>query len=295
MKAVRSFLTLVAALLVALLVTAGAMIQTSRASLERRYHAFGVELVMPTEPEELEEGHRLYRIYGCVSCHQEDGGGRIVIPNGIGLIAAPDITLVANTLPVPDYDIAIRHGLRADGTPLLLMPSHDYWYLDDASTALIIGYTRSLPVAGRAYDPSTLSMLGHIVHALDLAPLVPAEKIQHGARRGPMGEPGTIERGRMLGRMCTGCHGEHLSGGVIPGTDAAQLGVPSNLTSDESGLAHWTEEQFDAAMRTGVVPTGTLNNAWMPWQDCYQYFTDDELHSIWLFLQEHPPMAAGNR
>jgi hypothetical protein len=296
LRALRTFAIVVAALLVALLVTAGAMIQSSRASLDRELHGIGVELVLPTEPADLEEGHRLYRIYGCVSCHLEDGGGRVVVPNGIGYIAAPDITLVINALPVPDIDRAIRHGIRPNGRPYLLMPSHDYWHLDDDAVAHVIAYARTLPPAGRAYDANHLSLLGHLLHAADAFPIVPAEKIDHAGRRPPMGEPGTVERGRTLGRMCTGCHGEHLSGGVIPGTDPAELGTPLNITPDEAtGIGTWTEEQFQTAMRTGEAPSRHLEPRFMPWQDCYQYFTDEEIHSLWLWLQERTPVAFGNR
>jgi mono/diheme cytochrome c family protein len=295
MRVLRTFGIVVAALVVAVVVTAGAMIQSSRASLEREYHGVGVALARPTDPAAIEDGHRLYRAYGCVSCHLEDGGGRVVIPDGIGYIAAPDITLVIDAMPVPDLDRAIRHGIRPDGTPFLLMPSHDYWYFDDESVARIIAYSRTLPPAGRAYDPSSLSMLGHLLHAIDAFPIVPAERIEHSGRRPPMGEPGTIERGRTLGRMCTGCHGASLSGGAIPGTDPAELGVPSNLTSDPSGLAAWTEDDFRTSLRTGVTPSGTLDPVQMPWRDCYQYFTDDEIHSLWLWLRDQPATPFGNR
>lgn len=294
-RALLAIASVILAVLVAGLVTAGAMIQSSRSSLEREYHGDGVELALPTDPEAIEEGHRLYRAYGCVSCHLEDGGGRVVIPNGIGYIAAPDITLVS-AWPVRDVDRVIRHGLRPSGTPLLLMPAHDYWYFDDDTVAQIIAYTRTLPPAGRVYGPSTLSLLGHFLHALDAFPIVPSDHINHLGRRPPMGEPATIERGRTLGHMCTGCHGEHLSGGPIPGTDPAELGIPKNLTPDPSGLAEWTEEDFQTAMRTGVEPSGVaMNPAFMPWRDCYQYLTDDELHSLWLFLREQPAMPYGGR
>jgi hypothetical protein len=176
------------------------------------------------------------------------------------------------------------------------MPSHAYWYFDDATTARILAYVRTLPPAGRGYGPSSLSMVGHVVHALDVMPIVAAEHIAHGARRPPMGAPGSVELGRTLGRLCTGCHGEHLSGGAIPGTDPAQLGTPSNLTPDASGLRDWTEEQFVVAMRTGARPSGAvLNNAWMPWQDCFQYLTDEELHSLWSLVREQPPRPFGER
>lgn len=296
MKVIRVVAVLLLSAVVAALITLGVMVQTSRTSLARAYELHGVDLAIPTDETSLLEGHRLYRAYGCVSCHLEDGGGRIVIAEGPGFIAAPDVSQAMAHWSTAELDSLIRWGVRPDGTPVLLMPAHDYWYLDDASVAAIIAHGRTLAPTGRGYPPSELTMLGHVLHALDAIPLVPAEHVGPVGRRPPMGEPGTVERGRTLGRMCTGCHGEHLSGGVIPGTDPAQLGTPPNLTNDPSGLAAWSEEQFRTTLRTGVTPAGTsLNNAWMPWQDCYQYFTDDEIHSLWLWLRELPPQPAGNR
>ena len=296
MRILRGIASVIAAFIVAALLTLGVMVQSSRTALERDYEVAGVELTLPTDEESIADGHRLYRAYGCVSCHLEDGGGRVVIPSGLGYIAAPDITIVANAWSVADLERVVRDGVRPSGSPTLLMPSHDYWYFDDETVARILAYTRTLPVAGRGYGGSSLTMLGHVVHALDAIPLVPAERIHHGARRPSMGAPGSIELGRTLGRMCTGCHGDHLSGGPIPGTDTVQFGIPENLTPDASGLGGWSEAQFQIAMRTGVEPSGeTINNAWMPWRDCFQYMTDDELHSLWLFLREQPPLPFGGR
>lgn len=295
-RALRVLGILLAALLVSALLTAGAMIQSSRSALARTYHANGVDLEIPTGDDAIAEGHRMYRAYGCVSCHLEDGGGRVVIPDGPGFVAAPDLTTAMQHWPTADLDRLIRHGVRPSGAVVLLMPAHDYWYFDDATVAHVIAYARTLPPTGRSYGPSSLSLLGHVLHALDAFPIVPAEHVDHGARRPPMGEPGSIELGRTLGHMCTGCHGDGLSGGPIPGTDPAQFGVPRNLTPDPSGLGGWTEEQFRTALRTGVVPNGPpLNPLWMPWQDCYQYLTDEEIHALWLHLSELPPRPFGGR
>lgn len=295
-RALKSVAVVIMALVVATLVTAGAMIQSSRSALARTYHANGVDLAIPGDLASIEEGHRLYRAYGCVSCHLEDGGGRVVLPNGPGHVAAPDISTAMQHWPTSDLDRLIRHGLRPSGAPILLMPAHDYWYLDDASIARVIAYARTLPPTGRSYGPSELTLLGHLLHAVDAFPIVPQDHVNHMARRPPMGEPGSIELGRTLGHMCTGCHGDTLSGGPIPGTDTAELGIPENLTPDETGLRDWTEEDFRTALRTGVEPSGeAINPLWMPWQDCYQYFTDEEIHSLWLFLQEQPPLPFGQR
>jgi hypothetical protein len=60
-----------------------------------------------------------------------------------------------------------------------------------------------------------------------------------------------------------------------------------NLTSSGE-LVGWSEADFIQAMRTGVNPNGhKLNPEFMPW-DKYANMTDEELKSLWLYLQSLP-------
>jgi mono/diheme cytochrome c family protein len=287
---------LVLTLVVAGAITAGAMIQWSRASLDRVYDVDGVDLTLPTDPAAIEDGHRMFQAYGCAECHAADGGGRELLTEGPGYIAPPNITVIATSWPVASFELAIRHGVTTSGRPFILMPSHEYWAMDDESTARIIAYIRTLPPVDRSNPPSEVFLLGHFLHALDVFPLVPAERIDHDRRRPPLGARGTLEFGQWLGHMCTGCHGERLSGGVIPGTDPAVLGTPRNITPGAGGIGEWSEDDFRAAIREGRTPDGgTLDQRFMPWESAYSHLTDDELHSLWLYLQSVPPMPEGNR
>lgn len=65
----------------------------------------------------------------------------------------------------------------------------------------------------------------------------------------------SVEFGRHLAGVCTGCHREDLAGGPIPGGDPSW--VPArNLTPHPEGLASWTFDQFVAALRDGVRADG---------------------------------------
>ena len=53
-------------------------------------------------------------------------------------------------------------------------------------------------------------------------------------------------------------------------------------------LRGWTEADFIQAMRAGVSPSGhKLNPDFMPWK-MYANMTDEELKSLWLYLQSLP-------
>ena len=54
-------------------------------------------------------------------------------------------------------------------------------------------------------------------------------------------------------------------------------------------------EEFAAMLRTGKRPDGSAINAdFMPWRAVGQA-TDQELHSIWLYLRSRPPIARTTR
>ena len=69
--------------------------------------------------------------------------------------------------------------------------------------------------------------------------------------------------GAYLVRGCTGCHGDGLSGGPIPGAPPSTP-VPLNLTPHETGLAAWTYEDFDKLLTQGVRKSGKKLDPFMP-------------------------------
>ena len=83
-------------------------------------------------------GKYLFESRGCVDCHGLDGAGRTFVNDGKGThIAGPNITpagVVARYQPV-DWVRAIRHGVKPDGRPALIMPSEDYNRFTDADLA----------------------------------------------------------------------------------------------------------------------------------------------------------------
>jgi mono/diheme cytochrome c family protein len=103
-----------------------------------------------------------------------------------------------------------------------------------------------------------------------------------------------VEYGAYLGMLCTGCHGEHLSGGAIPGAPP-EMGTPANLTPHETGLEGWTEEQLRTVLRTGRTPSGhQIAAAQMPWPTMSR-MTDGEIGALFMYLQSLPPLPEGSR
>lgn len=71
-----------------------------------------------------------------------------------------------------------------------------------------------------------------------------------------------------------------------------ELPTASNLTSHDTGLAAWNEDDFIVAMRTGRRPDGSaIDGRAMPWRAVGRA-SNLELQSIWRFLRNLPPVAA---
>ena len=88
----------------------------------------------------------------------------------------------------------------------------------------------------------------------------------------------STELGRHIVQVCTGCHGERLSGGKIPGDP--NMPEVANITPHETGLGSWTEADFLRAMREGRRPDGTAILEQMPWRQ-----------TVWALLERSRPLA----
>ena len=94
---------------------------------------------------------------------------------------------------------------------------------------------------------------------------------------------------------CTGCHGDTLSGGKIPGTPPDWPPALNLTPYPGSSTDVWSQAEFIRTLRTGITPRGNqLDTRYMPWKVLGQ-MTDDELKALWLFLRSAPPKEYGNR
>lgn len=256
------------------------------------------EIAVAADSATIARGEHLFNATAtCAECHGLDAGGRLMAEEGpFASLVAPNLTrgrgsVTADFTPA-DWERAIRHGVRRDGTSLVIMPSEVFAYLSDEDAAAIVAYLRQAPPVDRESPPVRLSVLGRALVASGQFPVLVAAKtprVEHVASVTP---DTTAAYGAYLANIggCRGCHGLQLSGGNVigpPGTPPA-----SNLTP--AGISRYSLEDFARALRQGRRPDGTELSTFMPWK-IYAGLTDDEVTALWAYLQTVPPREFGGR
>ncbi len=127
----------------------------------------------------------------------------------------------------------------------------------------MVSFTRSLPKADKPNGPMKVGFLGKVLDRLELIPLDVARRIESRPREEAPAPAPTADYGRFLLRICTGCHGEHLGGGKIPGAPPS-LPVPPNLTPHPTGLAGYRFEEFERLLDQGTKRKGQPLDKFMP-------------------------------
>jgi mono/diheme cytochrome c family protein len=242
---------------------------------------------IPSDSATIAEGAHIYATKGCTDCHGGDLSGKTFLEDGmIGTVSGANLTTGKGGRPQNysnrDWIMAMRHGLKSDGKPLIIMPSYEYYKLADHDLASLIAYCKSVPAVD--HEPATIKLgpLGTVLSGLDKLPLIPAEKIDHLAKHTQKMERSvSVEYGQYLSMSCTGCHKPNLKGGEnpIPG------GTPVRDITASGNIGKWTQNQFVSALRTGATPDGRqLKNEDMPWKMTNNY-TDEELQALYLYLK----------
>jgi mono/diheme cytochrome c family protein len=262
-----------------------------RAHFDVPEHPFTVH----SDSATVAEGRRIATIRGCVECHGANLAGTIMVDDPVlGRLAPANLTMGGRgaALDDRDWERAVRHGVRRDGTPLLIMPAHEMSGMSDADLGAIVAFARSLP-AVTAAQPTMRA--GPLVRALYLARqvmLLPAEEIDH-AKPHPatmVAEP-TARFGAYLGAGCIGCHGPTLSGGPIPGGPPDWKPAANNTPT---GIGRYTEADFFRVLREGKRPDGSPVDPQMPYR-LTKSMTDVELRALYAYLRTVPARAYGNR
>lgn len=254
---------------------------------------------MAADAEHIEQGRYLFSTRGCAECHGANGGGKEVIKEGAMLVVSPNITAGANSVTaayqVEDWVRTLRHGVKPNGNPVMIMPSEDYNRLTDDDVASVISYVKQLPpVAGRVavvqlpVPVKALYGFGAIRDA--------AEKIDHTLpSQAPVASGVTAAYGAYVANTCLGCHGEHLSGGKIPGGPPTWPAA-ANLTAGKGSamVRYPTAEAFMAMLRSGRRPDGSAIIAVMPFASLGA-MNDTDVRALHTYLQTLPPRDAGQR
>lgn len=279
---------------------AAAVYGASEYRFRKTYEVSPAPLAFQPTPDAVRRGEKIAVTRGCTDCHGKNLGGQVMIDQQpMGRLSSSNLTRgkggIGERYTEQDWVRAIRHGLRPDGKPLLLMPSHEFYPLGDEDLGALIAYVRSVPPVDSTLPRNAIGPLPRVLLLAGQMPLLPAELIDHDAPRTAPPAPGaTAEYGAYLATGCVGCHGEELSGGKIPGGDPAWPAA-ANITPDpETGMGKWTEQDFFRAMRQGKRPDGSDIDPFMPWRNFGQ-MSDDELRAVWLYLRSVPAKPEGGR
>ena len=251
------------------------------------------------DAQSIERGRYLYNSRGCAECHGADGAGRMFIDKDGMKVRGANITTgsggAVGAYKAEDWVRTVRHGVKPDGTPAMVMPSEDYNRLTDADLASLVAYVRQLPpvAGGRAQI-----QFPAVVRVLYAAGVIPdaAQKIDHSLPPAqPVPEAVSVEHGQYVAGMCIGCHGANLSGGKIPG-GPPDWPAAANLTPGEgSAMTGYAKaDQFVAMMRTGKRPDGAAVSPVMPFA-ALKEINDTDLKALHVFLKSLPPRPAGGR
>jgi len=157
------------------------------ARLNRTYDVQAENFAIPTDAESIAAGKHWAKAI-CIGCHEPDLSGGPFFEAPFGYFDAANLTSGQGGLGASysdeDWIRSLRHGLRPDGTPVLLMPSHSFWYFSDEDLGELIAYIKSLPPVDQGIREPSLNILGKALLATGMFGefILPAEVIAHDAR-----------------------------------------------------------------------------------------------------------------
>ena len=204
----------------------------------------------------------------CSKCHAADFGGQVMADNAIVRLAAPNLTSGTGGRPATwsndDWERAIRHGIRPDGRPLLVMPADAYATLSDRDLADLIAYLRSRRPVNRDFGRSYLKLHGPILMA--------AGKVNDPSRPNGLITPAACRctPARLMAPISPGSPAApHVTGPISPAATPrwARPAPRRPPAINRLALRGWTLVDFERVLRrrTGRRPDTSLLSTFMPW------------------------------
>ncbi|MFN2221997.1 MAG: cytochrome c [Candidatus Promineifilaceae bacterium] len=276
-------------LVVVLAAAAAVLAFRGNSRMTREYTVEPAPVAMAQDEAAVARGQYLAS-YGCVGCHGDDLGGKIMLSDpGLGTITAPNLTAgaggIGGTYSDTDLVRAIRHGVDKEGQPLAIMPASSFWHYSDEDLAAVIAYLRSVPAVDNDPGQRKLGPLGLVMVGAGVMDILSVEVIDHDGPRPVYTSDSSYGEYLVNTSDCRNCHGADLSGG-----STGEPGAPP--AADLASVKGWTQAEFLAAIRTGVTPDGRqLNPAFMPWPE-YARMTDEDLATLYDYLS-NPTVTVG--
>jgi mono/diheme cytochrome c family protein len=285
-----ALLTLVA---LALAAVAAAQLLAQR-KLNRTIEVDVAPVAFATDEATVARGKYLFQSRGCAECHGSNGAGKLFINDPGGLrVWTPNITAAPNSRTAKytevDWVRTLRHGVKPDGRPILIMPSEDYNRFTDADIAAIVAYARGLPPAAGEAGRIEMPLIMKALYAAGLIPDAP-QRIDHKLPPAKaVAEGPTPEHGAYVANMCKGCHGDMLHGGKIPGSPP-DWPPAADLTARATYATYDNVDKLKAMFRSGRRPTGEAVQV-MPFPTLGA-LNDTDVEALYLYLKTLPNRAA---
>jgi mono/diheme cytochrome c family protein len=256
-------------------------------------------VVASTAPAVVARGkHLAESLGGCTAgdCHGSDlAGGRTLAMGPVGTVSAPNITPGGMLAVYSDGELArlVRTGIKKDCRSVLMMPVQDFYWLSDADLTALVSYLRSVAPSDKPNGVTRVGILGKVLDRQGKFPWDIARFVAALPRDTPPAPEPTPAYGRFVVRLCTGCHGETLSGGPLPGAPPS-IPIPLNITPDVTGIADYTYDDFVKVMKTGVRKNGAKLDPFMA-VELTRNLDDVELRALWSELRARPAKPFGGR
>ena len=297
----KTWIKSVAAAIAALVLLVTAVLALGVALGERK---MARTLTVPASPVALrldaahiEHGRYLFSTRGCADCHGANGGGMEVVNGGGTLVVSPNITRgaggVTSDYAMIDWVRTLRHGVKPDGTPVMIMPSEDYNRLTDEDTSALISYAQQLPPVPGKQAVISLPWTYKVQYGFGMIHDA-AEKIDHALPPASSHTvAATVAHGAYVANSCISCHGARLSGGKIPGSPP-DWPHAANLTPGKgSAMGQYpTSQALKAMLRSGRRPDGSAVSPVMPFASLGG-MTDVDIDALHAYLKTLPARAAG--
>ncbi len=266
--------------------------------------------VNSADPALIEQGRYVAQASDCVACHTAKGGkafaGGLAMPTPIGTIYSTNITPDKDTgiggYDFADFERAVRHGVRTDGSPLYpAMPYVSYSVLTDKDVQALYAYFVSAvePVA-QQNQASTIPWPRNMRWPLAWWQML------FGGHRGfspPEGATPEVARGAYLvegAGHCGACHtprgaalqetalkdgpdGDYLSGSELDGWYA------KSLRHEDTGLADWSQQEIADFLQTGRnAHTAAFGGMAEVIEHSAQHMSDADASAIAAYLASRP-------
>jgi len=276
------------------LVAAAAAHLLAQRKLNRSIDVNVAPVAFASDDASLARGKYLFRSRGCGECHGDNGAGRLLIDDPGGLrVWTPNITTgpgsAVTKYTETDWVRTIRHGVKPDKRPIMIMPCEDYNRFTDADVAAIVAYVRSLPAVQGETGRVEMPLIVKALYAAGVIPDAP-QRIDHTLPPAKaVAEGPTPEHGAYVANMCKGCHGETFRGGKIPGSPPDWPPAP-DLTSSATYAAYDNVDRFRAMLKSGKRPTGEAIKV-MPFPSLAA-LNDTDVEALYAYLRTLPKAGA---